>query len=194
MTKRTHSAYKKIFTPQGELGKVQKKPNLDFLMNIFNIPRIYGVSGFGKWNVGQHSLCTAFLALYWAKYRKYPKEKRGELVTLAITHDLHEAVTGDILPFFKTKEVRKMIDRIQGDIVKHFSIGESSELQHELKLLDMTSFLYEIRVSGHESGLTKRNKLLEEIYVRQREDILAYASKAGIPPKNVEEFLHVLGL
>ena len=48
--------YENIFTPQGMLGEVSKEPNLDFLMNIFNIPRAYSVSGFGSWNVGQHTL------------------------------------------------------------------------------------------------------------------------------------------
>ena len=42
-----HIDYENIFTPQGMLGQVSKKPNLDFLMNIFNIPRVYSVSGFG---------------------------------------------------------------------------------------------------------------------------------------------------
>jgi len=38
-----HIDYEKIFTPQGMLGHVSKNPNLDFLMNIFNIPRVYSV-------------------------------------------------------------------------------------------------------------------------------------------------------
>ena len=58
-----HIDYEKIFTPQGMLGHVSKNPNLDFLMNIFNIPRVYSVSGFGTWNVGQHTMAVAFLAL-----------------------------------------------------------------------------------------------------------------------------------
>ena len=54
-----HIDYENIFTPQGMLGQVSKKPNLDFLMNIFNIPRVYSVSGFGTWNVGQHTMAVA---------------------------------------------------------------------------------------------------------------------------------------
>ena len=33
--------YENIFTPQGLLGQVSKNPNLDFLMNICNIPQVY---------------------------------------------------------------------------------------------------------------------------------------------------------
>jgi hypothetical protein len=40
--------YEDIFTPHGLLGEVSKHSNLDFLMNICNIPRVYSVSGFGK--------------------------------------------------------------------------------------------------------------------------------------------------
>src|SRR6266849_4826311 len=53
-----HIDYENIFTPQGMLGHVSKNPNLDFLMNIFNIPRVYSVSGFGTWNVGQHTMAV----------------------------------------------------------------------------------------------------------------------------------------
>ena len=186
-------SYKKIFTPQGELGKVQKNPQLNFLMNIFNIPRIFGVSGFGDWDVGKHSLCTAFIALYWAKYRKYKAEKRDKLVTLAITHDLHEAVTGDILPFFKTQEVRGMIDDIQDYITSYFSIEMTTDEKKELKLLDMISFLYEIhRSNGGNRG--EGVKLLGEIEKRQREDIEEYAKRIDISEKNINIFLKELGI
>ena len=76
-----HIDYENIFTPQGMLGHVSKHPNLDFLMNIFNIPRVYSVSGFGTWNVGQHTVAVAFLALYWSAFHSYPQEKRDRLVT-----------------------------------------------------------------------------------------------------------------
>src|SRR5258708_39998918 len=104
--------YEKIFAPQGMLGDVSKHPNLDFLMNIFNIPRVYSVSGFGTWNVGQHTMAVAFLALYWAAFNHHPQEKREPLVTLALVHDAHEAGIGDILPFFKTTPVSEAIQDI----------------------------------------------------------------------------------
>src|ERR1700686_2959466 len=111
-----------IFTPQGMLGQVSKEPNLDFLMNIFNIPRVYSVSGFGTWNVGQHTVAVAFLTLYWSAFHSYPAEKRDRLVTLALMHDVHEAVIGDILPFFKTIAVKEAIESIQTDILNFFLI------------------------------------------------------------------------
>src|SRR5258707_10282686 len=97
-----HIDYENIFTPQGMLGHVSKHPNLDFLMNIFNIPRVYSVSGFGTWNVGQHTVAVAFLGLYWSAFKHYPQEKRDRLGTIALGQYAHEAGVGAILPFFKT--------------------------------------------------------------------------------------------
>ena len=190
MNKKTDPTYKKIFTPQGELGEVQKKPNLDFLMNIFNIPRIFGVSGFGSWNVGQHSLCTAFIALYWAKYRGYEDKKRDALVTLAMTHDLHEAVTGDILPYFKTREVRSMIDEIQSDITGYFSIKHDPQLEKEVKLIDMVAFLYEIH--GSPARHPKNVKLLDTMMKRQKKECSDYGESIGISKEVFNKFLTLL--
>lgn len=181
--------FDKIFTPQGMLGQVSKNPNLDFLMNIFKIPRIYGVSGFGGWNVGQHTVATAFLALYWSTFNKYPQEKRDRLVTLALVHDAHEAVIGDILPFFKTVEVRAAIDIIQKDILQAFAIVEDEELREELKLLDMISFLYEISQSTVDGINPEKKKLLKEIYKRQKQEIFDFAKKTKIGEKKAKSFL-----
>src|SRR5437764_12665262 len=97
-----HIDYEKIFTPQGMLGHVSKNPNLDFLMNIFNIPRVYSVSGFGTWNVGQHTMAVAFLALYWSAFNSYALEKRDGLVTWALVKDGHEESIWDSMPFLKS--------------------------------------------------------------------------------------------
>src|SRR5713101_96829 len=184
-----HIDYENIFTPQGMLGHVSKHPNLDFLMNIFNIPRVYSVSGFGTWNVGQHTMAVAFLALYWSAFNSYPQEKRDRLVTLALVHDAHEAVIGDILPFFKTAAVKEAIETIQSDILSAFSIEEDQALHDELKLLDMIGFLYEISQSSPRGIDPSRRKLIKQMYARQREDILAYAEKASIDQNRAGEFL-----
>ncbi len=180
--------YENIFTPQGMLGEVSKQPNLDFLMNIFNIPRAYSVSGFGSWNVGQHTLAVAFLVLYWSKFHDYPAEKRDRLVTLALMHDMHEAVIGDILPFFKTSAVRDAIETIQADILNAFSIEEDKSLQEELKLLDLIGFLYEISQSQLNGIDPTKKTLVEQMYARQKETILAYADKVNIGQEKVNEF------
>jgi HD containing hydrolase-like enzyme len=189
-----HIDYENIFTPQGMLGHVSKNPNLDFLMNIFNIPRVYSVSGFGTWNVGQHTMAVAFLSLYWSVFNGYPQEKRDRLVTLALVHDIHEAVIGDILPFFKTAAVREAIDTIQNDIQSAFAIEEDQTLRDELKLLDMTGFLYEISQSSPRGIDPSRRKLIKQMYARQKEDILAYAEKAGIGRDKASEFLTYMKL
>lgn len=181
--------YEKIFTPQGFLGDVSKNPNLDFLMNIFRIPRIYGVSGFGEWNVGQHTVATAFLALFWANFQKYPEARRDRLVTLALLHDAHEAVIGDILPFFKTIAVRKTINKIQQDILDSFEIVEDESLRSELKIIDMISFLYEIRQSSPRGMDKSKEELLHEIYQRQKEEIFLCVKKFKMNKKKIEEFL-----
>ena len=184
-----HIDYENIFTPQGMLGQVSKQPNLDFLMNIFNIPRVYSVSGFGTWNVGQHTMAVAFLALYWSAYHSYAQEKRDRLVTLALVHDAHEAVIGDILPFFKTTAVKEAIEAIQHDILQAFSIEEDQSLHDELKLLDMISFLYEIGQSSPRGIDPSKRKLIKQMYARQKEEIFGYAVKTQIDQKTIQGFL-----
>ena len=181
--------YENIFTPQGMLGEVSKNPNMDFLMNLFNIPRVYSVSGFGTWNVGQHTMAVAFLTLYWSAFHSYPAEKRDRLVTLALVHDAHEAVIGDILPFFKTTAVREAIESIQQDILAAFSIEEDQELHDELKLLDMIGFLYEIGQSSPRGIDPSRRKLIKQMYARQKEQVFAYAEKTGIGQAKASDFL-----
>ena len=189
-----HIDYENIFTPQGMLGHVSKHPNLDFLMNIFNIPRVYSVSGFGTWNVGQHTVAVAFLVLYWSAFHSYPQEKRDRLVTLALMHDVHEAVIGDILPFFKTPAVKEAIDSIQNDILHAFAIEEDQALHDELKLLDMIGFLYEIGQSSPKGIDPSKSELIKQMYDRQKAEILKYAAKAGIDQKTVNEFLASMNL
>src|SRR5438477_5775466 len=184
-----HIDYENIFTPQGMLGHVSKHPNLDFLMNIFNIPRVYSVSGFGTWNVGQHTVAVAFLALYWSAFHSYPQEKRDRLVTLALMHDVHEAVIGDILPFFKTAAVKEAIDAIQQDILDAFSIEEDQELHDELKLLDKIGFLYEISQSSPKGIDPSKRKLIKQMHARQKEEILADADRVQIGQKKVNDCL-----
>jgi 5'-deoxynucleotidase YfbR-like HD superfamily hydrolase len=181
--------YENIFTPQGMLGHVSKHPNLDFLMNIFNIPRVYSVSGFGSWNVGQHTMAVAFLVLYWSAFNSYAQEKRDRLVTLALVHDAHEAVIGDILPYFKTAAVKVAIETIQNDILSAFSIEEDQTLHDELKLLDMISFLYEIGQSSPTGINPAKRKLIKQMYARQKEEVFRYTEKAQIDQKKVNDFL-----
>lgn len=183
-----------IFTPQGMLGEVSKKPNMDYLMNIFNIPRVYSVSGFGSWNVGQHTVATAFLSLYWSTFNKYPQETRDRLVTLALVHDAHEAVTGDILPYFKTDEVREAIQKIQEDILNSFAIVEDEQLRNELKLIDLISFLYEISQSTPSGlGIAKKN-LIQKMYKRQKETVIEFAKEKKFDIKKVQKFLETMNL
>ena len=181
--------YEDIFTPQGMLGEVSKHPNLDFLMNIFNIPRVYGVSGFGTWNVGQHTVAVAFLVLYWSAFHSYSAEKRDRLVTLALMHDVHEAVIGDILPYFKTAAVREAIETIQHDILAAFAIVEDQALHAELKVLDMIAFLYEISQSSPRGIDPAKHTLIQQMYDRQKETILVFAEQAGFQQDRIKEFL-----
>ncbi len=183
-----------IFTPQGMLGNVAKKPNMDFLMNIFNIPRIYSVSGFGEWSVGQHSVATAFLALYWSKFNKYSPEKRDRLVTLSLMHDIHEAVTGDILPYFKTEEIKKTINLIQNSILKSFAIEEDKLLKEDLKLIDLVCFLYEISQSSPKGINPTKQHLLKNMYNRQKQTVFEYAKSVGIEKQKVKDFLREMKL
>ena len=60
-------------------------------------------------------------------------------------HDLHEAVTGDILPMFKTVEIRKRVERMQNRILKSLGASEDKTIKKDLKLVDLIAFLYEIK-------------------------------------------------
>lgn len=186
--------FEQIFTPQGMLGEVAKKPNLDFLMNIFNIPRVYSVSGFGEWNVGQHTVATAYLALYWSKFNNYSQSKRDRLVTLSLVHDIHEAVTGDILPYFKTPEVKETIESIQNSILSAFSIEEDESLKKEIKLIDLISFLYEIGQSSPRGLNEKKRELLHQMYAKQKEIVLLFAKKNKIAEEKIIAFLKEMSL
>ena len=179
-----------IFTPQGLLKEVEQKPNLDFLMNIFNIPRAFGVSGFGGgWTVGQHSFATALIALYWARYNKYSNEKRDRLATLAMIHDLHESVTGDILPMFKSKDLREQLDKIQSNIMKSLNIEQDKRLAVDLKIVDMVAFLYEIRQVSPNILHPKKLKLANTIARKQLELLYLYSKENRIKKTRIDAFL-----
>ena len=115
-------------------------------------------------------------------------------MTLALVHDIHEAVIGDILPFFKTAAVREAIDTIQNDIQSAFAIEEDQTLRDELKLLDMTGFLYEISQSSPRGIDPSRRKLIKQMYARQKDEVLAYAEKVGIGREKASEFLKSMKL
>jgi 5'-deoxynucleotidase YfbR-like HD superfamily hydrolase len=137
---------------------------------------------------------VAFLALYWSSFRASPQEKRDRLVTLALVHDAHEAVVGDILPYFKTVAVREAIDAIQQDILNAFAIVEDQDLHEELKLLDKISFLYEISQSSPKGIDPSKRELIAQMYQRQREEILRYAEEVQIDHELVEQFLQTMKL
>jgi len=179
-----------IFTPQGLLEEVEKNPNLDLLMNIFNIPRAFGVSGFGgNWNVGMHSAATAFIALFWAKFHKFSPEKRDRLVTLCLLHDLHEAVTGDILPMFKARAVKKQLNSIQSNILKALDVKEDESLEIDLKVVDLIAFLYEIKQVSPNIMNPKKLKLAKLIARRQRNVLFTYCKEQGLKKSTVKRFL-----
>jgi len=184
-----------IFTPQGPLKDVEKNPNLDFLMNIFNIPRAFGVSGFGGgWNVGQHSFATGLIALFWAKFRKMPAEKRDRLVTLALVHDLHESVTGDILPMFKLGEVKTHLEDIQDNIITSLNIESTNDMKVDLKIIDMIAFLYEVKQVSPSILQPKKLKLAQTIAKKQTELLYSYGSDNKVNKKTITSFLKLLEL
>jgi hypothetical protein len=182
-----------IFTPQGTLEEVEKNPNLDFLMNIFNIPRAFGVSGFGgNWNIGMHSVATAFLALFWAKFNKFTPEKRDRLVSLALLHDLHEAVTGDILPMFKAKVVKEQLNTIQSNILTALGTQDDKSLKVDLKIIDLIAFLYEIKQVSPSIMNSKKLHLANTIAEKQLEVLFSYCKEQGIDKAKIQKFLKMI--
>lgn len=184
-----------IFTPQGLLKDVEKNPNLDFLMNIFNIPRAFGVSGFGGgWTVGQHSFATAVIALYWSRFQKYNEAKRDRLVTLSLLHDIHESVTGDILPMFKLGEVKKNLDTIQSSILNSLGVNEDKKLKVDLKIIDLIAFLYEIKQVSPNIMQPRKLKLAKIIADKQTTLLYEFCKKNKIDSKTIDSFLKELEL
>lgn len=184
-----------IFTPQGLLEDVEKNPNLDFLMNIFNIPRAFRVSGFGGvWNVGMHSFAAALIALYWSRFRKFSPQKRDRLVTMALVHDLHEAVTGDILPMFKAHDVKKRLDTIEENILRALDTDMDKELIPDLKIVDLTAFLYEILQVSPSILNPKKLKLAKIISDKQRDILVTYCKEHDISETTIKRFLSTLGI
>ncbi|MBF0289381.1 MAG: HD domain-containing protein [SAR324 cluster bacterium] len=179
-----------ILTPQGYLSKIQKNPNLDVVMNLFKIPRAFAVSGFGNWSVGKHSFCTAFLALYWARFRGYGEKIRNQLIVMAMTHDLHEAATGDILPALKNEELRHQLDHIQSTFLESLNVEEKSELKVDLKILDIIAFMYEIQQA--QTVNLEQKVLLQEFFVTQKMNLQQYCDRWGV--EHIESFLEELGV
>ncbi|MFH1978757.1 MAG: HD domain-containing protein [Candidatus Aenigmatarchaeota archaeon] len=185
-------ANRDIYTPQGKLGDIQKKPNLDVLMNLFKIPRVYSVTGFGDWSVGHHSICSAFISLYWAKFVSLTTEQRYELSVNLLVHDLHESVTGDILPHFKVEEIKTWLNKIQQDFLDSLHIEKlPEEMRKHLKLVDMIAFLYEIKNSSVKNK--SQENLLHEFYLERKEDVIKYAREnLSLEKDKIIEFLKTI--
>lgn len=184
-----------IFTPQGRLEEVENNPNLDFLMNLFNIPRAFGVSGFGgNWNVGQHSFAAAIIAIFWSKFNKYSSEKRDKLVTLALTHDLHEAASGDILPMLKSPDIKDTLESLQKKLLKSLQVNEDPSLSLDMKVVDLIAFLYEIKQVSPSILNPKKQKLASEIATYQLKTIYNYCKEKGMRKLKVQKFLKTLEL
>jgi len=184
-----------IFTPQGILEEVEHNPNLDLLMNIFNIPRAFGVSGFGgNWNVGMHSVASAFIALYWAKFNKFDEEKTNTLTTRALLHDLHEAVTGDILPMFKTRATKSRLSEVQKNILSALKVKTEGELEVDLKIIDLIAFYYEIRQVSPNILHPRKLKLAHTMAERQLAILYAYAKEHKVKKRKIQQFLQFLNI
>lgn len=184
-----------IFTPQGRLEEVENNPNLDFLMNLFNIPRAFGVSGFGgNWNVGQHSFAASIIAIFWSKFNKYSKEKRDKLVTLALTHDLHEAASGDILPMLKSPDIKDTLETLQKKLLRSLQIEEDSSLALDMKVVDLIAFLYEIKQVSPSILNPKKQRLAGEIAAYQLKTIYEYCQEKGLLKRKVRKFLESLSI
>ncbi len=179
-----------ILTPQGNLQDIMHRPNLDVVMNLFKIPRAFAVSGFGDWNVGQHSFCVAYLALYWAQHRGYDEARRNRLILMGLTHDLHESATGDILPLLKIPPLREKLEEIQQHFLKGLGVTPDPQLLPDLKALDRMAFLYEIRCTAV-INLAQRERL-GRFFGEQREQLLRHADAHGLP--EVPAFLERMGI
>ncbi|MBI3994264.1 MAG: HD domain-containing protein [Candidatus Lambdaproteobacteria bacterium] len=179
-----------ILTPQGKLQDIMRRPNLDVVMNLFRIPRAFAVSGFGDWDVGQHSFCVAFLGLYWATFHGYDAPRRDRLIVMGLTHDLHESATGDILPALKSPELRARLDEIQGRFLQGLEVTPDAALAADLKALDRIAFLYEIRCAAVRDG--QQRARLARFFDEQRAMLMEFCAAQGFA--GVDTFLRDMGI
>ncbi len=179
-----------ILTPQGYLSEIQKNPNLDVAMNLFKIPRAFAVSGFGDWNVGQHSFCVAFLALYWARFRNYEDSLRNQLMVMALTHDLHESATGDILPGLKNDKLRAQLEQVQSEFLSSLNVTHDPTLSVDLKVLDVIAFMYEIHRA--QTNNMEQKELLQTFLAKQKKLLVDFCKAHHI--ENIDTFLESLGV
>lgn len=186
---------KHIFTSQGWLEEALDNPGLDLVMNIFRVPRVFAVGGFdGTWSVGKHSFLTAVLVVFWARFCGWDDAKRNLAVLEAIFHDIHESVSGDMLPFFKTEEVKKELKRLQKKILTKLKMEEHDWLAVELKLLDDIAFLYEIKQAPVRALDAKQVGYANQMATAQKRRIMKHCRKTGLDEKKVKRFLRELFL
>jgi hypothetical protein len=180
----------KIFTSQGWLVDALKDPGLDLIMNIFRIPRVFAVGGFdGTWNVGKHSFLTAILAIFWARNMGWSEQRRNRLVIQALLHDLHESVTGDILPMFKTKDVKKELMRLQEVILESLCVEMDDSMSKHLKLVDLIAFLYEIKKAPVQILDSKKVGYASEMVAKQMDHIMEHCEENKISKTSVRALL-----
>jgi len=186
---------KNVFVSEGWLGDVVKKPGLDLIMNLFRTQRVFAVGGFdGTWSVAKHSFLAAMLAIYWARERGWSEDKRNKLVVQLLVHDTHESVTGDILPFLKTPEVKEKLNEVQIQILTGLGIVEDESLKKDQKLLDLIAFLYEIKQAPVQILDTKKVGFRGEIIAKQIKGIIKHGETMNIPEEEIESFLRRLKL
>lgn len=122
------------------------------------------------------------------------KPKKNKLAVQALLHDLHESVTGDILPMFKSKIVKERRNSIQENILSALKTKENGALAVDLKIIDPVAFYYEIRQMSSNILHQKKLKLAHAIAEKQLSILYAYCAEHKIKKSKIQQFLQVLDI
>ena len=111
-------------------------------------------------------------------------------MVLALTHDLHESATGDILPGLKNPQLRQALESVQQQFLKSLMIEEQDDLKVDLKILDILAFMYEIQ-QAQTLNLDQKQRL-EDFFQKQKAGLIQFCESHGVA--TMETFFSELGV
>jgi leucyl aminopeptidase len=95
---------------------------------------------------------------------------------------------------FKAKSVKTQLNQIQENILASLNAPEDHALSVDIKILDLTAFLYEIRQVSPNILNPNKLKLAHMMADKQKQILLDYCKEKAISKEKINQFLKVLGI
>jgi hypothetical protein len=133
------------------------------LMRVFKVARVWTLVSEAKdTNVGEHLILTSLLAMKFTQRADWEENRRNKMIIVALTHDLHESMTGDVMPAYKTDLLRATEDHIDKLLEDQYGKPSLGDKEYRfVKFCDRLSFLWEMRNRGSaETSLKERAVML----------------------------------